>query len=86
MMPGDSLGKTEADVRAALTQQGYTVGDVEREDGAIQAEVTANGQAMEVTVDRGTGKVVAVEQDDHDPADRDGKDDDGAERDGKDRD
>tara|TARA_R110002096_G_scaffold222527_3_gene411403 strand:+ start:155 stop:505 length:351 start_codon:yes stop_codon:yes gene_type:complete len=63
---GDSLGTSAAEIRAALTQQGYAIGDVETENGQIQVEITANGKSYEVKVDQKTGKVVDVEQEDDD--------------------
>jgi len=63
---GDTLGTSEAAIRAALTQQGYAIGDVETEDGQIQAEVTADGKHYEVKVDQKTGKVVHIEAEDED--------------------
>lgn len=74
MAPGDSVGTSEADIRAALAQQGYAVGEVETEDGSIQAEVTADGRSLEITVDRQTGKITAIEQDDRDRTEGESRD------------
>lgn len=50
---------TEQDVRASLTEQGYTkVNDVEFEDGVWKADArSADGNRMEVRIDPATGKV-----------------------------
>lgn len=58
---GDRLGTTEDEIRAALTAQGYQVQDIEAEDGELEAEVTLNGQEMEVVVDASTGQVLEME-------------------------
>lgn len=50
---------TEQQVRASLTEQGYTkVNDVEFEDGVWKADArSADGNRMEVRIDPATGKV-----------------------------
>jgi peptidase YpeB-like protein len=70
---GDKLGTTEDDIRAALTGQGYTVEEFESEDGKLEAEVTMDGQEMEVVVDAQSGLVLELELED---GDKDEKDDD----------
>jgi hypothetical protein len=61
---GDTLGKTEDDVRAALSSQGYMVEDIETEDGEIEAEVSLDGREMEVVVDARSGQVLEMELED----------------------
>lgn len=68
---GDNLGTTEDDVRSALTSQGYTVEEVETEDGKLEAEVTLDGQEMEVVVDASSGLVLEVELEDDEDGDKD---------------
>ncbi|MHA7772031.1 PepSY domain-containing protein [Roseibium sp. M-1] len=58
---GDTLGTSEEDIRNALTSQGYTVEEIETEDGEIEAEVSLDGQEMEVVVDAKSGLVLEVE-------------------------
>jgi len=58
---GDKLGTTEDDIRTALTSQGYTVEEIEIEDGEIEAEVSLDGQEMEVVVDSKSGLVLEME-------------------------
>jgi Peptidase propeptide and YPEB domain len=70
---GDKLGTTEDDIRAALTGQGYTVEEFESEDGKLEAEVTMDGQEMEVVVDAQSGLVLELELED---GEKDEKDDD----------
>jgi peptidase YpeB-like protein len=70
---GDKLGTTEDDIRAALTGQGYTVEEFEVEDGKMEAEVTMDGQEMEVVVDAQSGLVLELELED---GEKDEKDDD----------
>ncbi|WP_299724036.1 PepSY domain-containing protein [uncultured Tateyamaria sp.] len=61
---GQSLGSTEADVRAALTSMGYEVQEIEVEDGEIEAEVTLDGVAMEIEVAMDTGLITEIEAED----------------------
>lgn len=68
---GDTLGTTEDDVRAALTSQGYMVEEIETEDGEIEAEVSMDGQEMEVVVDAQTGQVLEMELDGPDESETD---------------
>jgi len=58
---GDTLGTTEDDIRAALTAEGYMVEEIETEDGEIEAEVSLDGQEMEVVVDSQSGQVLEME-------------------------
>lgn len=60
---GDVLGTNEQDIRAALEQRGYTVQEIELEDGVIEAEFIAQGTEMEIEVDKVTGQVLEVEND-----------------------
>lgn len=60
---GDVLGTNEKDVRAALEQQGYSVKEIEIEDGVIEAEIIAHGAEMEIEVDATTGQVLEVDDD-----------------------
>jgi hypothetical protein len=77
---GDLVGKTEVEVRTSLAGQGYKVGDVEKEDGQIQAEVVQKGEELEIHVDPATGRIVAIRSDDH----RDRNDDGDSSHDRKD--
>ncbi|WP_299480789.1 PepSY domain-containing protein [uncultured Roseibium sp.] len=69
---GDKLGTSEDEIRSALTQQGYTVEEIEAEDGKLEAEVTLDGQEMEVVVDAASGMVLELELE----KDEDSEDDD----------
>jgi len=71
---GDTLGTTEDDIRAALTAAGYTVEEIETEDGELEAEVTLDGQQMEVVVDAKSGAILEMELEG--PDGDDGEDDD----------
>lgn len=61
---GTYLGKTEAEGRAALEAQGFVVTKVEVEDDELEFEVTKGGQAYEIEVDPGTGKISETEKED----------------------
>ena len=65
---GQTLGSTEADVRAALTGMGYDVQKIEVEDGEIEADVALDGIAFEIEVAMETGVVVEIELEDQDDA------------------
>ena len=48
---GDSMGTTDLDeIRAKFEAQGYTVLEVEAEDGEIEVEYLMDGQEFEVTI------------------------------------
>lgn len=72
---GDKLGTTEDEIRAVLTDQGYTVEEFEAEDSELEAEVTKDGQEMEVVIDAESGLVLELELEDGDEDDDDDKDD-----------
>ena len=63
---GDTLGTTEDEIRAALTDQGYAVEEIETEDGEIEAEVSLDGKEMEVVVDAKSGLILEMELEDQD--------------------
>lgn len=66
---GDTLGKTEAEIRASLESVGYVVEEIEIEDGEIEAEIVLNGFEFEIDIDPITGKVVELEQEHSDQED-----------------
>ncbi len=66
---GDALGTSEADIRAAVEAQGYTVSEIEFEDGEIEVEAMLNGQAYEIEIAADTGLVLEVELEDDDDDD-----------------
>ncbi|MCV0428992.1 MAG: PepSY domain-containing protein [Roseibium sp.] len=68
---GDQLGTTEEDIRTALTSQGYTVEEFETEDGKLEAEVSKDGQELEVVVDAKSGLVLELELENEDDGDKD---------------
>lgn len=58
---GTVLGTTVPEVSAALDKLGYTISEIETEDGRIEAEVTANNREFEIEIDAETGKVLELE-------------------------
>ena len=58
---GNMLGKTIAEVSAALETQGYTISEIEMEDGKIEADIMADNKAFEIEVDAATGKILELE-------------------------
>ena len=69
---GDSLGTSDADIRAKLEAAGYTVNEIEREDGEIEVEAVRDGLPVEIEIASDTGMIVEIEvDDDHDCEDDD---------------
>lgn len=56
---GTVLGTDEAAIRTALTDLGYDVRKIDKEDGKIEAYVVKGKMKAEVYVDATTGAVVA---------------------------
>jgi uncharacterized membrane protein YkoI len=61
---GDTIGTDEAEIRAVVEAQGYTVQEIEIEDGEIEVEVLLDGVETELVVDMTTGIVTEIELDD----------------------
>ncbi len=61
---GDYVGKTAAEITENLEQQGYKVGEIEREDGNLEAKVVLDGKPYEIYADPRTGKIIEIEEDD----------------------
>lgn len=53
-----------AKIAQVMEAAGYTVTEVEMEDGAIEAEGMKDGQEWEVIIDAKTGEIVSAELDD----------------------
>lgn len=79
---GDELGSSETAIQAALEAQGYTITEIETEDGEIEVEATSGGQSFEFEVSPETGLVLAAYQE----HDEDGEEDDDADEDDHDED
>lgn len=58
---GGVLGTTVSEVSAALEKQGYSISEIEMEDGRIEAEIMADNRAFEIEVDASTGKILELE-------------------------
>ena len=71
---GDQLGTTEAEIRDMLVAQGYTVDEIEAEDGGFEVEVMRDGTAFEIEV-AASGEITEIELED-DEDDEDEEDDD----------
>ena len=61
---GSYAGKDGAEITKSLQAQGYQVRKVEIEDGYLEAYAMLEGHRYEIYVDRKSGKVVKIEQDD----------------------
>ncbi len=68
---GDQLGTTEAEIRAALTAQGYEITEFEIEDDEIEVEAAFNGEMLELEIAPDTGLVIEIEAEDDDDEDED---------------
>ncbi|MGI9391087.1 MAG: PepSY domain-containing protein [Boseongicola sp.] len=63
---GDSIGTDLDEIRAKFEAQGYTVTEIEVEDGEIEVEYVLDGQEYEVTLNPDSGEVLEVELEDDD--------------------
>ena len=63
---GDTVGKTQEEIRSALEKQGYQVREIEVEHDEIEAEVTLDGKSLEIEIAPESGMVVGIEIDDDD--------------------
>jgi len=61
---GDTVGTDEAEIRAVVEALGYTVTEIEIEDGEIEVEVLLDGVETELVVDMTTGIVTEIELED----------------------
>lgn len=61
---GDHLGKTPAEIRLNLEQQGYRVGDIDKERGLFIVEASLEGHDLEIEVDPKSGAIVKIGEDD----------------------
>jgi len=61
---GDVLGTSSEQVRGALVARGFTVTEIEVEDGEIEAEIKQAGVSFELDIDKETGVVTEIEKDD----------------------
>ena len=61
---GERVGTDMDEIRAAFEAKGYTVSEIEVEDGEIEVEYTVDGQSYEVSVAADTGTITEVELED----------------------
>ncbi len=61
---GDKIGTTENEIRSQLKAKGYEVKSIEIEDDEIEVEVALNDKVLEIEIDKMTGQVTEVEEDD----------------------
>lgn len=66
---GDQVGTTFEAVIAKLTDAGYEIQEVEREDGGLEVEAVLNGTTYEIMIDGETGAVMEIEVEDDDEDD-----------------
>ncbi len=66
---GDTIGKTDAEIRAAMEAEGYVVQDIEREDGEIEVEVLIDGVETEFVLAATDGTLLEIEVEDDDDDD-----------------
>ncbi len=58
------LGNDFSEIIRALSADGYTIQEIEREHGLIEVEALKEGQTFEIKVDPTSGQVVSIEHDD----------------------
>ena len=66
---GDTVGTDVEEIRSKLEAEGYTVTEIEIEDGEIEVEYVVDGQEYEITMSGETGQVLEVELEDDDEDD-----------------
>ena len=59
-LDGAKVGTTAAEITASLTAQGYEVRKVKPEDGMLEAYALKDGKRYEIYVDKTTGTVTKV--------------------------
>jgi hypothetical protein len=72
---GDQLGSSETAIQAALEAQGYTITEIETEDGEIEVEAMIGGQSFEFAISPETGLVLSAYPDDGDNGEDENEDD-----------
>jgi len=63
---GDTIGTTEAEIRANLESKGYVINEIEFEDDEIEVEVIYEGQEFEIELAVNNGTIVEIELEDDD--------------------
>lgn len=71
---GDTLGTDQAAIQSALEAEGFTISEIEIEDGEIEFEVTRDGAELEISVAADSGVVTEIELEDADGDDDDDND------------
>lgn len=71
---GDQLGTSETAIQAALEAQGFTITEIETEDGEIEVEARSGGQSFEFEVSPETGLVLAAYKEDDEDGEGDEED------------
>ena len=66
---GETVGTDPDGIRAEFEAKGYTVLEIESEDGEIEVEYELDGQVYEVSIAAGTGVITEVELEDDDDDD-----------------
>ena len=61
---GDIIGTTDAQIQSKLETAGYTIDEIEREDGKIEVEVKSSNQEFEIVIASDSGKVIEIEPED----------------------
>ena len=62
--PGVMLGVEDAAVTQALTEKGFEVRKIEREDGEFEVYALRDGTRYEIYIDPETGEILKVKEDD----------------------
>ena len=63
---GEQVGTSLDEIRSQLEGKGYTVMEIEVEDGEIEVEYQADGQIYEMEIAESTGQVIGIELEDED--------------------
>jgi hypothetical protein len=79
---GDKLGTTDAEIRVAIENAGYSLNEIAREEGVVELAIQRNGVENEMILAAVDGAVLKLENEEDDRGgDDDDDDDDGNDHD-----
>lgn len=61
---GDMVGTTDVEIQNKLEMAGYSIDEIEREDGKIEVDAKSGDQEFEIVIAADSGKVIKIELED----------------------
>ncbi|MES0882822.1 PepSY domain-containing protein [Roseibium sp. SCP14] len=61
--PGDKIGLSVSEIAKSLENSGYLIREIEVKVDRIEAEVTLEGEKLEIKIDPHSGQVTRIEDD-----------------------